>query len=94
MPYIGTKVRNNDEMVTVRVHGTERLFQVSPVKFQEIVSSAINSDPSDDEPVVAIAKVVAKALDGNEDALWVECEILNAEGHMSGDTELITLVDA
>lgn len=89
MPYIGTKVRNHDEMVTVKVFGNHHLFQVNPTKFQEIVSSAINSGPFDDEPVVGISKVVAKALDENVNAFWVECEILNAEGHLFGNTHML-----
>lgn len=91
MPYIGAKVRNKDEMVTVKVYGTNKLFHVNPVKLHEVISSAIEAGPFDDEPVVGIAKVVAKAMDENEAALWVECEILNAEGHLYGDTELISM---
>jgi len=92
MPYIGAKVRHKDEMVTIKVCGTEKLFLTSPSKLQDIVSSAVEAGPFDDEPVVGIAKIVAEALYENENVLWVECEILNADGTIYGNT--VTLLDA
>lgn len=92
MPYIGTKHRSdNDLLVTAKVHGPTLRFMFDPKDVLKEIKRITESEEKPDPKRLAIVIVdrVADLVEHDPNAIWLECEVLGADGILYSDTVVL-----
>lgn len=86
MPYIGNKCRNKDRLFTVKLYGPEYDFNTTPQDIEEILDRTLSSSEGAEngELVQWVVNNVVYNVKRDENVVWVECEIMYADGSMYG----------
>lgn len=94
MPYIGTKHRYDDRLITVKLYGPKNDFAITIDTIKNLINRAV-SDIDGEHSILAhyVARFIAdetEELDNH--VLWVECEVMYPDGSLySGIVELETV---
>lgn len=86
MPYIGNKYRNKDRLFTVKLYGPDFDFNTTPKDIEEILDRTLSSSEGAENSDLAewVTNNVAYNVKRDENVVWVECEVMYADGSMYG----------
>lgn len=92
MPFIGTRHRSdNNLLVTTKVHGPTLRFMFDPKDVLKEVKRLTGEEEAPDPKRLAITIVdrVADLVEHDPNAIWLECEVLGADGILYSDTVVL-----
>lgn len=86
MPYIGNKYRSDDRLITVKIFGPDSTFNTTSNDIKEILDRTMSSSEGvqESELVEWINNNIAYNVKTDNNALWVECEVMYADGSLYG----------
>lgn len=86
MPYIGSKYRSDDRLITVKIFGPEYEFTTTTKDINEILDRTMSSSAGAQttDLVQWIANNVAYNVKHDKAIRWVECEVMYADGTLYG----------
>lgn len=86
MPYIGNKYRNKDRLFTVKLYGPDYEFDTTPQDIEEILDRTLSSSAGAENNDLAewVVNNVAYNVKKDDSVLWVECEVMYADGSLYG----------
>lgn len=92
MPSIGTRHRSdNNLLVTTKVHGPTLTFMFDPKDVLKVVKRITDNEerPDPKKLAILIADCVSDIVDHDPNAIWLECEVLCADGILYSDTVVL-----
>lgn len=92
MPSIGTRHRSDDNfLVTTKIHGPTLTFMFDPKDILKEVKRITDDAETNDPKKLAIVIVdrVADLVEHDPNVIWLECEVLGADGILFSDTVVL-----